>query len=148
MVRAQGNVIEDAARRVEYKAVTITAAQILALFATPVELVPAPGAGRVLELVSVLLALDYGTVVYTIGTAGNIQVKYTDGSGAAASTTVAATGLLDQASDQVRVLDKLEATTTPVVNAALVLTLATASPTGGDSPIHAKIGYRVHATGL
>jgi len=29
-----------------------------------------------------------------------------------------------------------------------VLTLAGADPTVGDSPLHAKVAYRVHATGL
>ena len=131
-----------------YAAVEISSAEILALFTTPKSLVAAPGAGRSLELVSLLLALDYATTAYTIGTAGDIQVKYTDGSGVAVSTTRAATGFLDQAADTLSLLDKLGATVVPAVNAALVLTLATANVTAGDSPIHAKVVYRVHATGL
>ncbi len=133
---------------VQYAAVEISSAEILALFATPKALVAAPGAGKLLELISLLLAYDYGTVAYTIGTAGNLQVKYTDAAGAAVSTTQAVTGMLDQATDQLRALDKLEASVTPVVNAALVLTIATASPTAGNGAIHAKVAYRVHATGL
>jgi hypothetical protein len=133
---------------VQYAEVEISAAEILDLFATPVELVPAPGAGLVLELISLLLAYDWGTVAYTIGTAGNLQVKYTDGSGVAVSTTRAATGFLDAVADTLSALDKLEATIEPAVNAPLVLTVATASPTAGDSPIHARVAYRVHATGL
>lgn len=133
---------------IQYAAVEISSAEILALFTTPKALVAAPGAGKVLEFVSLLLAYDYGTVVYTIGTAGNLQVKYTDGSGAATSTTQAVTGMIDQATDQLRAPDKLEASITPVVNAALVLTLATANPTAGDGTIHAKVLYRVLSTGL
>ena len=133
---------------VQYAEVEISSAEILALFTTPKTLVAAPGAGKLLEFISLLLAYDYGTVVYTIGTATNIQVKYTDASGAAVSTTQAVTGMLDQATDQLRALDKLEASVTPVVNAALVLTLAVANVTAGDGVIHAKVAYRVHATGL
>ena len=133
---------------VQYAEVEISTAEILALFTTPKGLVVAPGAGKVLEFISLLLAYDYNTTVYTIGTATNLQVKYTDGAGEAVSTTQAVTGLLDQATDQLRSLDKLEASVTPVANAALVLTLAVANPTLGDSPIHAKVAYRVHATGL
>ncbi len=133
---------------VQYAEVEISAAEILDLFATPVELVAAPGAGKLLEFISLLLAYDWGTVAYTIGTAGNLQVKYTDGSGVAVSTTRAATGFLDAVADTLSSLDKLEATVEPVDNAPLVLTVATASPTAGDSPIHAKVAYRVHATGL
>jgi energy-converting hydrogenase Eha subunit E len=133
---------------VQYAEVEISAAEILDLFAAPKELVAAPGAGKVLEFISLLLAYDWGTVAYTIGTAGNLQVKYTDGSGVAVSTTRAATGFLDAVADALSLLDKLEATVEPAVNEPLVLTIATASPTAGDSPIHAKVAYRVHATEL
>jgi energy-converting hydrogenase Eha subunit E len=133
---------------VRYAEVEISAAEILALFAAPKELVAAPGAGKLLEFISLVLAYDWGTVAYTIGTAGNLQVKYTDGSGVAVSTTRAATGFLDAVADALSSLDKLEATVEPAVNEPLVLTVATASPTAGDSPIHAKVAYRVHSTGL
>ena len=133
---------------VQYAEVEISAAEILDLFATPVELVPAPGAGLVLEFISLLLAYDWNSVAYTIGTAGNLQVKYTDGAGEAVSTTRAATGFLDQVADTLSSLDKLEVTVEPAADEPLVLTVATASPTAGDSPIHAKVAYRVHATGL
>jgi hypothetical protein len=133
---------------IQYATVEISSAEILALFTTPKTLVAAPGAGKVLDFISLLLAYDYGTVVYTIGTATNLQVKYTDAAGAAVSTTQAVTGMLDQATDQLRALDKLEASVTPVVNAALVLTLAVANVTLGDGMIHAKVAYRVNPTGL
>jgi hypothetical protein len=133
---------------VQYAEVEISSSEILALFTTPKTLVAAPGAGKVLEFISLLLAYDYGTVAYTIGTATNLQVKYTDASGAAVSTTQAVTGFIDQVTDQLRALDKLEASVTPVDNAALVLTLAAANVTAGDGVIHAKVAYRVHATGL
>lgn len=133
---------------VQYATVEISSAEILALFTTPKTLVAAPGAGNLLEFISLLLAYDYGTVVYTIGTATDLQVKYTDASGAAVSTTQAVTGMIDQATDQLRAIDKVGTTVTPVVNAALVLTLAVANPTLGDGTIHAKVAYRTHATGL
>ena len=133
---------------VQYAEVEISAAEILALFTAPKELVAAPGAGKVLEFISLQLAYDWNTTAYTIGTATDLQVKYTDATGAAVSTTEAVTGFLDGVADDLRSLDKLEVSVTPVVNAALVLTLAVANPTLGDSPIHAKVAYRVHATGL
>lgn len=133
---------------VQYAELDISSAEILALFTTPKEIVAAPGAGKLLEFISLLLAYDYNTTAYTIGAATNLQVKYTDATGAAVSTTEAVTGFLDGVADDLRSLDKLEVSVTPVVNAALVLTLAGANPTLGDSPIHAKVAYRVHATGL
>ena len=129
-------------------AVEISSAEILALFTTPKTLVAAPGAGKVLEFVSLLLALDYNTTAYTVGTATDLQVKYTNASGVAVSTTRAVTGFLDQTTDTIFLLDRLEATIAPAINAALVLCLAVANPTLGNSPIHAKVVYRVYETGL
>ncbi len=133
---------------VKYATVEISSAEILALFTTPKSLVAAPGVGYVLDFISLLLAYDYGTVAYTIGTATNLQVKYTDGAGAASSVTQAVTGMIDQATDQIRHLDKLESSITPVANAALVLTLAVANPTAGNGTIHVKVIYRTLATSL
>jgi len=137
-----------AVNTVQYAAVEILAAEILALFTTAKQLVAAPGVGKVLEFISLMLAYDYGTGVYTIGAATNLEVKITDKTGAAVSTTQAVTGMIDQATDQMRSLDKLEASVTPVDNAPLCLALAGADPTAGDGVIHAKVAYRVHATGL
>jgi len=133
---------------VQYASLDVSSAELLALYTTPKTLVAAPGAGNVLEFIALLLAYDYNTTAYTIGSATNLEVKYTNASGAAVSTTQAVTGMIDQATDQLRALDKLEASVTPVANAVLVLTLAGANPTAGDSPLHAKVAYRVHATGL
>lgn len=44
--------------------VTITPAQMLDLVANPVELIPAPGAGRVVNIHSVAVFLDYNSVAY------------------------------------------------------------------------------------
>jgi hypothetical protein len=147
---APNAVVSDdlAVSTVQYAEVEISSAEILALFTTPKVLVATPGAGKVLEFISLLLAYDYNTTAYTIGAATDLQVKYTDAAGAAVSTTGSVTGFLDGLADDLRAFDKLEATVTPVVDAPLVLTLAGANPTLGDSPIHAKVAYRVHATGL
>lgn len=131
-----------------HKEVEISSAEILDLFTTPKTLVAAPGAGKVLEFISLLLVYDWETVAYTIGTATDLQVKYTDATGAAVSITEAVAGFLDKEADDLRSLDKVGTIVTPVVNAPLVLTLAGANVTLGDSPIHAKVAYRVHTTGL
>jgi len=141
-------IIETNAPEMKFVDVTLSTAELLDLFTTPKDLVVAQGADTVVEFVSALLAYDYNSTVYTIGTAGNLQVKYTDGSGAAASTTRACTGFIDQASDQLSLLEKVGGTVVPVANAALVLTLATANPTLGDSPINIRVAYRVYQTGL
>ena len=134
--------------RIRVAAVEISSVDILALYTTAKVLVAAPGAGKVLEFVSLLLAYDAGATAYTVTSATNLAVKITDKNGTSVSTTQAVTGMIDQETDQVRILDKVGTTITPVVNAPLCLSLAGADPTEGDGVIHAKIVYRVLATGL
>lgn len=133
---------------VQYAAVEISSAEILALFTTPKTLVATPGVGKVLEFISLQLALDFNTVAYTTIGCGNLQVNYTNAGGAAASVVQAAIGFINGGADDLRLLDKLELSITPVANAPLVLSLAGANPAAGNSTIHAKVAYRVLSTGL
>lgn len=127
--------------------VAITAAQMLACRATPVELVAAPGAGYLLEFISATFIYDY-TAAFT-ESADNLVVRFTDGSGAIASTTLETTGLLDATSDQIRTFKAISTDLTPVANAALVLHNTGDGEFGGTgSPVRMKVAYRVHATGL
>lgn len=127
--------------------VTLTAAEILALFTTPKSLIAAPGANKFNEIISAALIMTYATA-YTIGSATNLELKYTDGSGAAITTAMAVTGILDQTANQVRIMNKLATNVTPVVNAAVVLALAGANPTGGTSTLRVRGRYRVVPTAL
>lgn len=103
--------------------VSMAAAVIRALRATPQVLAPAPGAGYLNEFMSVRLILDYGTNVLT-EVADNLVVRYTNGSGVAVSTVIECTGFIDQTADTVvrgiPVLDAI-ATLAAAANATLVL---------------------------
>lgn len=143
-----GQISETGGPELLFTDVVLSTGELLALYTTPKSLVAAQGAGTVVEFVSALLNYDYNSIVYTIGTAGDLQVKYTDGSGAEASSTRACTGFIDQGTDQLSLIEKVGGTVVPVANAALVLTCATANPTAGDSPINIRVTYKVHQTGL
>lgn len=88
----------DISGEVQTATVAITAAEVKALRATPITLVAAPGANKVIELISCKLKLDYGSEVFT-ETADNLAIKYTDGSGVAVSDTIESTGFIDQSAD-------------------------------------------------
>lgn len=136
-----------------YLDVSITAAEMKAIRATPKSLVAAPGAGKFLEFISLTLFLDYGTAVYVIAAAGDdLRVRYIDGAGVAASGIIETTGFLDQAGDMAIVAlpdsPPTPKTKAQVENRALVLHNVGANEfTAGDSPVRAKVVYRVHATG-
>jgi hypothetical protein len=116
-VKGNLNVAADE-RFVQKATVSLTNAQVLALRATPITLVAAPGAGKANLFERVTIEFDY-TGAYTEST-DNMAVKYTNGSGVAVSDTIESTGFVDASADAVITAG---AAASPLVtaNAALVL---------------------------
>lgn len=77
------------------KDVTLTNAEMLALRATPKEIIPAPGAGKMIELISATLVFDY-TAAYT-ETADNLGFLL--GAAGTSVATVETTGFLTATAD-------------------------------------------------
>jgi hypothetical protein len=130
--------------------VALTNADIKALRATPKTLVPAPGAGKVIEFLSAMLMLKAGTNVLTESTA-NLVVRYKDGTGTQVSQSIETTGFIDQAADQITYgVQKLDPITarTACENQPLVLHNLGAAEIAGnaanDATMKVKVGYRVH----
>lgn len=124
--------------------VTVTTEEVLLLNTTPVELVEAPGAGKALILDEATLLLDYATVKYDgIDGAEDLNIRYTDGTGALVAT-VETTGFLDQEADALRhVKAAAAAAFAPVADAALVLFMSTGNIATGDSPLKVRVRYHV-----
>lgn len=124
--------------------VTLTAAEMIALFTTPKTLVAAPGAGKAIVLLGAGLFLDYNSVAYNGIAAGeDLAFKYTDASGAQVAQ-VETTGFLDQTSDQFRwVYPTTTAQINPAANAPLVLHMLVGNIATGDSPLKVRVHYRV-----
>jgi len=130
--------------------VSLTSAQVLLLYSAPQQVVPAPGVGKVIEFISAVLILDYGTATYD--TNGVCNFRYTNGSGTVVSDSVAANAFLHQADDAIVCVqagiagdaDEIELT----ANAALMFSVDTGEVATGDSPVRMKVTYRVHETGL
>lgn len=132
---------------IQYAEVEVTSAELLALNSTPKTLVPAPGAGKVLEFISAILILDYESAAYA--TNGDLTVQ--NETGTALSNTVLLANLLAATADKMVRLVALDTADTGVVlleNEAIQLGCATGDPVTGDSPLRVKVAYRVHATGL
>lgn len=137
---------------VQSATVTIATAAVKTLNATPVELVPAPGAGYANVLIGALAFLDYNSAAYDgVASGEDLAIKYTDGSGlqvAAFETT----GFLDQTSDQIRYVAPTVQTSnagqTIVANAALVAHMLTGEIATGNSPVKIRCYYRVVPTTL
>lgn len=121
-------------------AVSISAATLKAAFTTPVELVAAPGAGKVVIVDEVLLKMTFLTTAFA--GANNLEVRYTDGSGAKATADFDKTAFLNIASGTAYQLSKGVVTALiPVANAAIVAAVPTANPTAGLGSISGFVRY-------
>lgn len=132
--RVSGNL-----KRVE---VLLSSAEILALYTTSKEIVPAV-AGQVIEFVSAVLLLEYASAAYA--TNGDITFQ-TGTTGTALSDTVALADFLAATADAARVVQALSADTQLDPGESLVLACATGNPATGDSPVRAIVYYREHVT--
>ena len=139
-----------AAEGVMSSKVTITSAQILLIRATPITLVPAPGANKVLVFESALLLLDYGGTNGFTESSDDLSVRYTDESGVVVSVAIESTGFIDQTADTyINAIPIVNAIVVPAgnVNQALVLHNVgdgeIAGNAGGDNVVEVWTTYRV-----
>ncbi len=125
---------------------TVTTAELLALFTTPIEIIPAPGAN--LAIVPTMWACRKiaGTAYAGIAAGEDLQLKYTDASGAAASALIEPTGFLDQTSAELRTAQGINASVEPVANAALVLHLLVGEIITGDTDLEVLVRYKLLPT--
>jgi len=133
---------------VRFVDVTITTEELLALNATPIEIVPAPGAGLAIVPagpVALVLMLDFAAVAYDGVAAGeDLSLKYTGDSGTEL-IQVESTGLLDATEDAV-VYAAPGTLVTPEADEPVVLHLLVGEIATGDSPLHVRFYYRVIPT--
>ena len=133
---------------VEQTTVEITTAQLLALNATPQQLLAAPGAGYAHILLGALFYKPDGTAYAGIAAGEDLAIRYTDGSGAILGECES-TGFLDQATAQTRYAYPIPAgatspllSVTPVANAALVLHGLTGEIITGNTSLFCRIWTR------
>ena len=134
----------------QYADVTLTAAEIKALATTQIELVAAQGAGNAILFFGAQFKLNYGSEVFA-ESGDNLQIKYTDDSGAAVSAAIETTGWIDQSADTMtNAIPKADAivAAASAENQALVLDNTGSNITGNasdDSTVTARIFYQVVA---
>lgn len=125
----------------------LSSAQILALNATPIEIIAAPGAGYAIEIEEVKWFLDYNTTGYTAGAGDDLVLRYTDGTGEVISEPADGADFLDATADTLIYCRGMMSGDGQGVlmtaNAAVVAHIQTSEITGGDSPINYEVHYRV-----
>ena len=128
--------------------VALTAAQIIAMSATPVLLIPAPGVGFANVINSILWNITYGSVQFTGG--GNIAAQYGNtalGAGPAASTVIAGATLDAVAANTIltQAPSVINTAETNMDNKAIYLSNTTAPFAAGNSTAILTIIYHTVA---
>ncbi len=134
---------------------TISSAEVLALNATPITLIAAPGAGKTIIVDEIQLFLDYGSADYAADAGEDLTFQYATGNVAIAAIDNDAVAFLTASADAHwfgqpgAVYDVQAAATgdgvllTTIDNEAIEVTIATGEVITGDSPIKWRIKYRV-----
>jgi hypothetical protein len=123
------------------KKTSLTAAQIKALYATPLSLVAAPGAGKIIVPIEIFAKYTFGTTAFTGSNA--LEFRYTSNNGAKFSTDINASFLLSASGTNYRSMKALHTELVPVVNAPLTISVPSADPAQGLGVLEVSVAYRV-----
>lgn len=148
---SKGNIIIPDAQKIyrNVATVSVTSAQILALNATAIPVVAAPGANLAIVPYLTVLKHSGGTAYAGIATGEDWVLKYTNASGAQISGVIETTGFLDQTSAQIRIVGRPGSTGStagdiaPVANAAIVLHQLVGEIITGNFPVLVRVFYDV-----
>jgi len=133
--------------------VHITSAEILLLATTQIELIPAPGADKVTQVLAIEMILDYGSNVFTEPTApDDLEVVY-DTAGGTSIADVIGDFIIHNADNfaHPQIKDVAGAAVTTMVNKAVVLDNNGENyggNAGDDSELTVNCTYVVHEAGL
>lgn len=129
---------EDVARTTS---VTVVTGSVLTLNTTPVELVAAPGAGKVILIEEITGKLVFNSVAYTGSNA--LEFRYTNGSGAKVTADLSSAFLNSASGTNYATVKSVVTAVTPVANAPVVVFVPSANPGAGNSPLVFKVKYRI-----
>lgn len=118
---------------------SVSSAEILTMFSSPITLVNAPGAGRYVNLISVAFRLNFATIAY----ATNYQIRLQIGS---VGPLVAVNNILAQGSTFFMVsqtMDLGNSGSPDWVNAILTAKVIDGNPTTGDSSLDIYTTYNI-----
>lgn len=121
--------------------VSLTAAQIIAMGTTPVELIAAPGAGKCTIVDNITVKMVTTATAFTGG--GAVEFRYTDASGTKVTADVAAAVVTAVAGTSFTNVRGIEASLTCTANAAIVVRNPTAAFAAGTGTAVLTIQYHV-----
>lgn len=132
--------------------VELLTAEILALRATPIEIVAAPGALKAIIVDHVECFLDFNATGYVAGAGEDLSFRYTDETGIEVCPPIDGADFIDEVVDTFAYSPGVETDAAqgfvPVVNAAVVASMNSGEVATGDSPVFVHLYYRIVDTVL
>lgn len=138
-----------AAGKIYERQVIVSSGEIKALNGTPKELVPAPGADRVIEFISAVIKHNAGTAYVEPDTPDDCYIRYSDAGGQAVTADITALGFLTVTDDEIRIIPFSVATMAITVdlealkNKALQLYNPDSDYTTGTGTLDIRVTYRI-----
>jgi len=123
--------------------VTLTAAQVKALFTTPITLIAAPGAGIAILVDRITFVSTYGTATYAGSNA--LEFRYTDASGSKVTADIPSATLNFSSGTKFSTVAGVVTELIPIANSPIVVAIPTANPTVGDSIVYLTVDYSLIA---
>ena len=124
------------------KWITITAAQVKTLNATPIELVAAPGSGKGLVFKGAKIRKSAGTAYDGIAAGEDLAICYTNISGVQVGGQEC-TGFMDQTTTMANEIKPIVANLKVTPNAALVIVMLTGEIATGNATLKIQVEYDV-----
>lgn len=129
----------DAQTYIGIQRTTLTSTQVLALFTTPITIVSSIK-GALILVTSIDVFIKFNTIAYT--GANNLEFRYKDASGAKVTADIANT-FINSASTAYAHVAGVTTALTPVINTPIVVTVPTANPATGNSPMTVIVKYYI-----
>lgn len=120
--------------------ITVTNAQLTALQGQDVQILAAPGAGKVLKILEVSAYLDFDTAAFTFAQPILLQYK-NDGSGSAGTITTIPTAFTQLATDAVYMPQLVSGRAG--INESILISTSGAVGAGGNTTLKLKLRYQV-----
>jgi hypothetical protein len=145
MARFTDPVKQNVAVQYFTQTVTLTSAQLLALYATPISILSAPGANLMYVIQSISVQYRYLTTAYTLNSATELIFGYTSAPATYPIAQSAVTGLVDQTHSVITqaALTNSNNASADVINEALYVTNNTANLSLGVGTMTLVISYAV-----
>lgn len=127
--------------------VTLSNAQLKALHTTAIEVIPAPGANKIVEVATLLIKHIYATAAFTVAGDSDFVCRYVDATGVICTQEIEGTGVFDQVADTYtngRNKINVIASAAQIVNTAVVIHNTGTELADGGGTADVWVHYRVY----